>query len=123
MGQWFSCCRRQRSSEREPLLADVPQEQIPPPQSRLDKLVDAFAAINAGKLPSQAQLTKILQLFVNFLRKERNGTTPLRGYKGPLSGRGRKLVADVQDIAEAMLQIGMQFNCTNDVPCLACIFY
>ncbi|KDQ63980.1 hypothetical protein JAAARDRAFT_74864 [Jaapia argillacea MUCL 33604] len=118
MGFCFSCCRRQkRSQEQDPLL---PQRHVnrehedadPPPHSNLEKLAHVLAALNVQKLPSQDQINRILQLA---LRSDLLGNVDAgklgAGYGyGPLSQSGRKVVADVRLVLDAVAQIGLEKN-------------
>ena len=105
MGYCFSCCRRdKRGSEREPLLPQHarPGEYIPK-QSNLDKYAECFAALSAGKLPSQHQLNGALQTL------QRSSLLHYSGY-GPLSQRGVAVVESARELIEAIIQVGMEKN-------------
>ncbi|KAG6833041.1 hypothetical protein H0H87_012052 [Tephrocybe sp. NHM501043] len=108
MGSCLSCCRS-RSREREPLLPkSVPSlpPPLPPPHSPLDKLVDVLAGFQAGKLPSQEQLEVILRsvLCSDLLKDDPQFLS------GPLSGNGKRVVADLNEALEATLQFGIEKN-------------
>lgn len=81
----------------------------------LDRLVDAFAALSAGKLPTQDQITRILQVLLNSellsgspLSETLNSST-LDG-NGPMGRRGRKVIQDVRGVVQAIAQFGMEKN-------------
>lgn len=105
MGFCFSCCRRRKSSERQPLLAPN-KDPLPPPKSLVEKAVDILAALKANKLPSQSQLNTFLQLT---LRSDFLEVQGLPGY-GPVSDDARKVILDLRECVDAILQIGMEKN-------------
>jgi hypothetical protein len=119
MGFLFSCCRRSSAEDdHEPLLS--PQspiyEDLPPPQSHVDKVADAFGALRVGKLPSQDQinvaLRKVLRSNVLTVEDAGKGARVL-GQKhlyGPLSERGKAILKDVRELIEAVIQFGMEKN-------------
>lgn len=102
MGFFFSCCRRHTSEEREHLL-DSQHDLLPPPTSHLQKVVDVLAALKAKKLPSQNQLNAILQVLL------RSDVLNVHGYR-PTSDDARKVVLDVRECVQALLQIGLEKN-------------
>jgi hypothetical protein len=106
MGVCCSCCRNRtpRNDEREPLLPRYTPKA--PSQNDFDKIADMTAAASTGKLPSQAQINHALQLLIQseFLRTE----APVS--PGPLSARGRQMVDDLREIAEAIQVLGVQKN-------------
>lgn len=106
MGLCFSCCRRQtqKSYECEPLLG--PQSDLLPPTSNVQKAIDVLAALKAKKFPSQDQLNAFLQVI---LRSEVLNVHGISGY-GPVSDDARKVVLDVRECIDALLQIGMEKN-------------
>ncbi|KAF8157043.1 hypothetical protein B0H34DRAFT_859634 [Crassisporium funariophilum] len=75
----------------------------------VDKVVDVLAALNAGKLPSQAQFTHILQasLRSDLLTDDRGKVVP---GNGPMSKQGRKVLGDVRDLVQALLRFGLEKN-------------
>lgn len=111
MGSCLSCCRGRRnntrSGEHEPLL--LPPDDLPPPTSKLDKTVDILGAFNAGKLPSQDQTNRILQLLLRSDVLSNNAGGALSGY-GPLSQSGKKVVSDFKELVYATLLFGMEKN-------------
>jgi len=111
MGFCFSCCRRRRESpEHEPLLSAQTNstESLPEPTSHIQKAIDVLAALKANKLPSQNQLNSFLQsvLRSDVLDVNGHGVT---GY-GPVSDDARKVILDLRECIEAVLQIGMEKN-------------
>ncbi|TFK46962.1 hypothetical protein OE88DRAFT_1739005 [Heliocybe sulcata] len=111
MGICSSCCRRRKDPEREPLLpTDSSDDALPPPQSSFEKLADVLAAINAGKLPSQAQIDKALKSALASDALQPN--VVLRGY-GPLSESGRRVIEDARDLISAVLRAGVEKNADN----------
>lgn len=107
MGFCFSCCRRRdKSPEKQPLLRPKSQDVLAPPQSQLDKLADVLAALHVGKLPSQDQLNRAIQLA---LRSDILNPAAKLGY-GTLNNSGKKVVADVRKILDAVLQLGLEKN-------------
>ncbi|KIM72026.1 hypothetical protein PILCRDRAFT_16512 [Piloderma croceum F 1598] len=113
MGFCFSCCRRRDSPEREPLLSARTHstESLPEPTSHIQKAIDVLAALKANKLPSQNQLNLFLQsvLRSDVLDVNGHGVT---GY-GPVSDDARKVILDLRECIEAVLQIGMEKNADN----------
>jgi hypothetical protein len=120
MGSCFSCRRRVRRSEREPLLPkNTSSDLLPPPTSNLDKIADVLAALGAGKIPSQAQLDGALRTLLksDLLRADAGKTTfagsgygSLGAARNSLSPNGGLILDDVRAIAQAMLELGMQKN-------------
>ncbi|KAF8512805.1 hypothetical protein JB92DRAFT_2926409 [Gautieria morchelliformis] len=119
MGFLFSCCLRSSADDdHEPLLA--PQspiyEDLPPPQSHIDKVADVFGALRVGKIPSQDQINAALRkaLRSNVLAIEDTGKgARVLGQKhlyGPLSESGKIILKDVREIIEAVIQFGMEKN-------------
>lgn len=90
-------------------------------KSALERLVDASAALSSGKLPSQTQITRLLQVLLNS-----DLLTPSQGPKvddsplsravmqgtGPTSLRGMKVLSDVRDVIQAVVQFGLEKNGT-----------
>jgi hypothetical protein len=105
MGILLSCCRREKDhSEREPLL---PKDRSDSESPRYDEVfADVVAAINAGKLPSQAQLDHAARIVLN------SGVLNVHDSSGPgtLSENWRQIIGDVREIIEATVEIGLQKN-------------
>jgi hypothetical protein len=110
MGSCFSCCRRRDSPEREPLLSARinSTESLPEPTSHIQKAIDVLATLKANKLPSQNQLNSFLQSVLHSDVLDVNGHA-VTGY-GPVSNEARKVILDLRECIEAVLQIGMEKN-------------
>jgi hypothetical protein len=105
MGSYWSCCRREKSPEKEPLLAKSRSYQ---PNTSFEKLGDIVGAFNSGKIPSQDQVAGLLQ---RVLRSEfLNDPAPSSG--GPLSRRGIALVLGIKELMESVLRVGLEKNCS-----------
>ncbi|KAJ2918964.1 hypothetical protein MD484_g1432, partial [Candolleomyces efflorescens] len=82
----------------------------------IDKLVDMFAALSKGKLPSQDQFTRILQALLSsdLLRTSLINTDAASIYgSGPNSQKGQKVIEDARNLVQAMLQFTMEKNDDN----------
>ncbi|KAJ7076086.1 hypothetical protein B0H15DRAFT_955917 [Mycena belliarum] len=113
MGGFWSCCKRDKSADKEPLLPKSPPNDQPP-HSVFDKLADFVGAINSGKIPSQDQVAGLLQhaLRSEFLR-DPGHTLPTRG--GALSQRGIVLMLETRGLVDALLRVGLEKNYDNKV--------
>jgi len=112
-----------KDGEREPLLPkyqptnEQPTTSAPPPEilrlgdeSVVDKIIDALAALKAGKIPTQEQTTRFLQVLLKSeLLKEDKSENVVPG-NGPASKQGRKVLKDVRCLLQALLQFGMEKN-------------
>ena len=77
----------------------------------VDKIVDILAAFNAGKLPSQAQLSKFLQILLSSeLLGQDGGSQSITTSVGPMSKDGRRVLNDVRNLVQSMLQFGLEKN-------------
>ncbi|KAJ6499679.1 hypothetical protein C8R47DRAFT_295418 [Mycena vitilis] len=113
MGGFCSCCRRDKSAERTPLLPKTrPAEE--PPHSAFDKLADIIGAMNSGKIPSQDQVSGLLQhaLRSELLRDPSNG---LPVTAGPLSRQGVILMLEIRELVDAVLRVGLEKNYDNRI--------
>ncbi|KAF8067868.1 hypothetical protein FPV67DRAFT_1493936 [Lyophyllum atratum] len=111
MGSCLSCFRGEiESTEREPLLPKAAPPP-PPPRTPLDKAVDILAASQSGKLPSQDQLNAILRSILGSSLLQCSGQGVLGA--GPLSENGRRVVNDIRDLFDSILQLGMEKNMDN----------
>ncbi|KAJ7660057.1 hypothetical protein B0H17DRAFT_1145095 [Mycena rosella] len=111
MGVFWSCCRRDKSPEKAPLLPKgLPA--VEPPHSAFDKLADIIGAVNSKKLPSQDQVAGFLQhaLRSEFLR-DPGHVIPTHG--GALSQRGIVLVLELRELVDSVLRIGLEKNYDN----------
>ena len=101
MGVLFS----RSSPESQPLI--IPStDTLPEPTSRFQKGIDVLAALKANKLPSQEQLNSFLRLVLHADVLDVDGVA---GH-GPVSDDVKKVVFDVRESVEAVLQIGMEKN-------------
>lgn len=84
----------------------------PVERGTVDKIVDILAAFSAGKLPSQAQLSRFLQ---NLLKSEllKEDGSKMVFSTGPMSKEGRKVLEDVRNLVQAILQFGLEKNGTG----------
>lgn len=120
MNYFLPCFQKSsQSDEREFLLpkhAAHKKHQAPVLLERgigiADKIVDILVAFNAGKLPSQAQLSRFLQhLLSSQLLKEEDGKSNKNiSTHGPMSKEGRKVLNDVRNLVQAILQFGLEKN-------------
>jgi hypothetical protein len=101
--------------EREPLLpkhaAHHNRSSVLVQRGTVDKIVDILVAFNAGKLPSQAQLSRFLQILLSseLLKQDGGRETSV----GPMSKDGRKVLNDVRNLVQSMLQFGLEKNGTE----------
>ena len=82
----------------------------------VDKIVDILVAFNAGKLPSQAQLSRFLQILLSSELLRQDGGSENIGKTtgvGPTSKDGRKVLSDVRNLVQSMLQFGLEKNGTE----------
>jgi hypothetical protein len=112
MGSCHSCFprRRKKSSEREPLLPSYRDDAtgLEPPEPLFYKLAEFLDAIQKGKLPSQDQLNIILRTILkSSLLRDDSHVVPRYG---SLSQSGERVLEDVREMVEALLQIGMEKN-------------
>ena len=118
MGFCFSCCRRRDkkdkygNGERERLLhpeTDPDSLRNPEERTLYEKVADVLAALHAGKLPSQAQIDSALRklLHSEFFDVD---SEPENGSGGALDGSMKGFVRDMREVAEAVLQIGLEKN-------------
>ena len=113
MGALLCCCRRRTRSydhEQEPLLPkhNPPDNPLPPPSSQLEQLADAFAALRAGKLPSEAQSERILDAILKSgIFNVDHGDT-----SRALSERGRRVLHDAREVLVSIQALGRDKNGT-----------
>ncbi|KAJ2936572.1 hypothetical protein H1R20_g527, partial [Candolleomyces eurysporus] len=89
----------------------------------IDKLVDVFAALSKGKLPTQDQFTRMLQVLLSsdVLRSSPITMAAESIYgTGPSSRRGQKVIEDARNLVQAMLQFTMEKNDDNKFQDLIC---
>jgi hypothetical protein len=118
MNYYLPCFQKSsQTDEREPLLPKpTPSHTTHPSVERettvIDKITNILVDLNTGKLPSQTQLSKFLQnLLSSQLLKQDHGNKT-SGH-GPLSKEGRKVLSDVRNLVQAMLQFGLEKNGIN----------
>ena len=109
MGICSSCCRRRKKSpENEPLL-NRDSADPSPSLIKFEKAADVFAALQARKLPTQNQIDRILMIA---LKSDALDVSSLgKAAYGPLSTVGKRVISDVRDVLETVLQLGLEKNC------------
>ena len=120
MNYYLPCFQKSsQTDEREPLLPKpTTSHKTRPSVERggttvIDKIIDILVVLNTGKLPSQTQLSKFLQsLLSSQLLKPGHVTAGSNktSVHGPLSKEGRKVLNDVRNLVQAMLQFGLEKN-------------
>lgn len=109
MGACSSCCKSDESPEREPLLPKFgPQNRDETATRYTDKVADIVGALEAGRLPSQAQIDHAFRSLLNSdLLKVESANTNL-----PPSLRKELVVIlnDVKEVITAMLEVGSEKN-------------
>lgn len=81
----------------------------------LGKVVDIVAALKAGKLPAQDQITRMLQVVLNseLLRdglEQGNILAQSRDGTGPTSARGLQVLQDLRAVVQAALEFSIEKN-------------
>ena len=115
-----------QTDEREPLLQNTHATQAQAhhnggsescesglvERGTVDKIIDILVAFNAGKLPSQAQLSRFLQILLSseLLREDGEGIIGKATSVGPMSKDGRKVLNDIRNLVQSMLQFGLEKN-------------
>ncbi|KAL5528669.1 hypothetical protein ACEPAF_7805 [Sanghuangporus sanghuang] len=120
MGFCFSCCRGRRDKqdkdedgERQRLLrSDTDADALKHPEQRTpyEKIADVLAALHTGKLPSQQQIDGVLR---KLLRSEFFDLDSDSGHGGngdALDEGVKKVISDGRDVAEIVLQVGLEKN-------------
>ena len=117
MGACSSCCRNDTSPEREPLLPKPGprnRDETPDAQQYTDKVADVVGALEAGRLPSQAQIDHALRGLLNSdLLKVESGNTHL---PPSLAKELVVIVDDVKEVVAAMLEVGEEKNSLSVPP-------
>ena len=112
----MSCCcgRRHKSrEEKEPLLPRHAQEvQQPHRQEQIQKIAGILAALSARKYPSQKQLNVFIQNLQRNVLDVKSSMDSYDGHYGPLGARGRTVLNDLREACHAILQFGLEKNCT-----------
>lgn len=122
MPSCFPCFGRRRSapSERAPLLpkyhpkpeAAAPQPlPVDPPRSATDRILAVLAALSAGQLPDQAQVSRALQALLSsdIFRAEVDRGAVGTG-EGPMSTTGHRVLGGARELAQALLRFGDEKN-------------
>lgn len=114
MGACSSCCKTDRSPEREPLLPKSdPRNRDETATRYADKVADILGALEAGRLPSQAQTDHAFRSLLNSdLLKVESANASL-----PPSLRKELVVIldDVKEVITAMLEVGGEKNGSLDL--------
>ncbi|KAJ7131712.1 hypothetical protein C8R43DRAFT_1239737 [Mycena crocata] len=112
MGGFWSCCRRDKSPEKAPLLPKPRTVAEHPPHSVFEKIADIAGAVNSGKIPSQDQVSGLLQ---HALRSEllRDPGHALPTHGGALSGRSIHLMQEIRELIDSVLRVGLEKNYDN----------
>ena len=109
MGACSSCCKSDESPEREPLLPKSgPRSREETTARYTDKVADIVGALEAGRLPSQAQIDHACRSLLNSdILKVEGANTHL-----PPSLRKELVVIleDVKEVITAMLEVGSEKN-------------
>lgn len=109
MGACSSCCKSDQSPEREPLLPKSgPQTRDETAARYTDKVADVVGALEAGCLPSQAQIDHTFRSLLNSdLLEVESANTHL-----PPSLRKELVVIleDFKEVVAAVLEIGLEKN-------------
>lgn len=115
MGACSSCCKSDTSPEREPLLSKSPPPNRDEASARYtDKVADVVGALEAGRLPSQAQIDHLFRsLLDSGLLKVDNGDTHL---PPSLEKELVVIVDDVKEVVIAMLEVGGEKNGSSTTP-------
>ena len=79
----------------------------------VDKIIDILVAFNAGKLPSQTQLSRFLRILLSSELLRQDGIGNKTTSVGPMSKDGRKVLNDVRNLVQSMLQFGLEKNGTK----------
>ena len=115
MGACSSCCRSDTSPEREPLLPkSEPQHRDEASARYTDKVADVVGALEAGRLPSQAQIDHAFRSLLNSdLLKVEGENTHL---PPSLAKELVPIVDDVKEVVTAMLEVGGEKNGSLNLP-------
>ncbi|PPQ70990.1 hypothetical protein CVT24_009945 [Panaeolus cyanescens] len=107
--------KHQNGSSRQPTTGrNGPNSALPLETTALDKVIDAITAFKAGKLPSQTQIEHALRGLLNseFLQEEGG---PTMAGNGPFSKEGRKVLGDVRELVQAVLEFGLEKNADDKI--------
>ena len=123
MNYYLPCFRSSsQTDEREPLLPKNASHQnnlrpggssVVVERGTVDKIIDILVAFNAGKLPSQTQLSGFLQTLLSSELLRQDGSQGKTTSVGPMSKDGRKVLKDIRNLIQSMLQFGLEKNGTE----------
>ncbi|KAJ4472085.1 hypothetical protein J3R30DRAFT_3231249, partial [Lentinula aciculospora] len=104
MGLFVSCLRSRpkREQEREPLLSTIEEQRQPELKYIFKKLVHIVAALDAGKLPSQHQLNRLIKVVL-----KSHVLHPKRGGPSPAS---IKVLRDLREVLGLLAVFGLENN-------------
>ncbi|KAJ4000512.1 hypothetical protein F5050DRAFT_436126 [Lentinula boryana] len=104
MGLFASCIRRKppRCEEREPLLSPAEEQRQPELKNIFKKLVHIVSALDAGKIPSQHQLNRLLKAVL--------GSNILYPKEGGVSPAGSKVLRDLREVLGLLAVFGLEKN-------------
>ncbi|KAJ3802671.1 hypothetical protein GGU11DRAFT_522209 [Lentinula aff. detonsa] len=104
MGLFASCIRRKppRREEREPLLSPAEEQRQPELKNIFKKVVHIVSALDAGKIPSQHQLNRLLKAVLrsNILYPKEGGVSPA----------GNKVLRDLREVFGLLAVFGLEKN-------------
>lgn len=109
MGSCSSCCKSDESPEREPLLPKPgPRNRDETAARYTDKVADVVGALEAGCLPSQAQIDHAFRSLLNsdLLKVESTNAHLPPPHRKELA----TMVDDVKEVVAAMLEVGGEKN-------------
>ena len=109
MGACSSCCKNDASPERELLLPrSGPQDRDETATRYTDKIADVVGALEAGRLPSQAQID---HAFRNLLNSDLLKVESANAHLPPsLKKELVVILDDVKEVVVAMLEVGSEKN-------------
>ena len=109
MGACSSCCRNDASPEREPLLPKSgPRNRDEAPARYTEKVADVVGALEAGCLPSQAQIDHAFRSLLNSnLLKVGSGDTQL---PPSLAKELVVIIDNAKELVTAILEVGGEKN-------------
>jgi hypothetical protein len=117
MGFVFSCCRRRRKADRgddddtEPLLYDQAGSQRKrEPYTFARRIAQIIGALKAGKLPSQEQINRAMQLFLASEPLRRIEDTSSTSEYVP-SEQARRVMLCTKETLQKFAQFGLEKNC------------
>lgn len=119
MGACSSCCKSDESPEREPLLPKSgPRDREETVARYADKVADITGALEAGRLPSQAQIDRAFRALLN------SDLLNVESANSHLPPSLRKelvtIVTDAKEVVLAMLEFGGDKNGSLALLSLTC---